>query len=143
MAVAKEPELYACAVGYVGVYDLPMMYKNGDIPQTGSGKNYLRDALGSEGLEETSPARLAERIVAPVLLVAGGADERTPIEQTEAMERALKAVGRPPQTLYKRTEGHGFYDEANRLELQQTVLAFLDRHIGSGWKATASTPAAR
>lgn len=143
MAAAKEPELYACAVGYVGVYDLPMMYKNGDIPQTGSGKNYLRDALGSEGLEETSPARLAERIVAPVLLVAGGADERTPIEQTEAMERALKAVGRPPQTLYKRTEGHGFYDEANRLELQQTVLAFLDRHIGSGWKATASTPAAR
>jgi dipeptidyl aminopeptidase/acylaminoacyl peptidase len=137
MAVAKEPDLYACAVGYVGVYDLPMMYKNGDIPQRGSGKNYLKDAVGSEGLEETSPARLAANITAPVLLVAGGADERTPIEQTYAMERALKAAGRPPQTLYKRTEGHGFYEDANRLEFQQTLLTFLDRHIGSGSKAAA------
>ena len=25
MGVAKEPSLYACAVGYVGVYDLPKM----------------------------------------------------------------------------------------------------------------------
>jgi dipeptidyl aminopeptidase/acylaminoacyl peptidase len=141
MAVAKEPDLYACAVGYVGVYDLPMMYKNGDIPQRNSGKNYLRDALGREGLEETSPSRLANRITAPVLLVAGGADERTPIEQTYVMERALKAVGRPPQTLYKRTEGHGFYEDGNRLELQQTLLAFLERHIGSG-KVEVGAPSA-
>ena len=50
---------------------------------------------------------------------------------------SLEAVGRPPETLYKRTEGHGFYDQANRLELQQTLLAFLDRHIGDGRKKAA------
>ena len=34
MGAAKEPTLYQCAVGYVGIYDLNMMFHKGDIIRT-------------------------------------------------------------------------------------------------------------
>jgi dipeptidyl aminopeptidase/acylaminoacyl peptidase len=139
MGVAKEPNLYQCAIGYVGVYDLEMMYGRGDIQERMTGKNYLRDWVGTEGIAENSPANLAGRIKAPVFLAAGGEDERTPIEQSEKMERALKGAGVPVETLYYRTEGHGFYKLEHRRELYQRMLAFLSRHIGGGI-AKAGTP---
>jgi dipeptidyl aminopeptidase/acylaminoacyl peptidase len=137
MGAAKEPELYACAVGYVGVYDLEMMFRRGDIPQRFSGLNYLKERLGEEGLAETSPVNLAARIQVPVFLAAGGEDVRTPIEQTEAMERALERAGKTVETLYVREAGHGFYSVDNNLKLQTQLLAFLDRHIGAGRSSAA------
>lgn len=134
MGVAKEPDLYRCAIGYVGVYDLAMMYSNGDIPQSYSGKNYLTMALGKDGLAEMSPVNVADRIKVPVLLAAGGADERAPVEHTEAMERALKAAGVPVDTLIYRDEGHGFFKYEHRLEYYTKVLDFLDKHIGQSAK---------
>lgn len=132
MAVAKEPSLYRCAVGYVGVYDLPMMHRRGDIPQRLSGENFLKDALGTEGLEETSPNRLASRIKVPVFLAAGGEDKRAPQDHSEAMERALREAGGQVETLYYPTEGHGFYKDEHRREYYTRLLAFLSRHLGGG-----------
>lgn len=141
MGVVKEPDLYRCAVGYVGVYDLPTMHTHGDIQQTSSGENYVEEWIGPrDQLGEVSPNRLASRIKVPVFLAAGGEDERTPIAHSEMMERALKAAGVPVETMYVSTEGHGFYKEANRREYYTRLLAFLARHLGG---QTASAPAAK
>jgi dipeptidyl aminopeptidase/acylaminoacyl peptidase len=107
------------------------MYSEGDIPQRFSGENYLRDALGKDGLRETSPVNLAGRIKVPIFLAAGGEDQRTPLKQSEAMERALKAAGVPVETLVYPDEGHGFYVPAHQIEFQTRLLAFFDRHIGN------------
>lgn len=131
MAVAKEPALYACAVGNVGVYDLELMHRRGDIPYRFSGRHFLRDALGSEGLREHSPNHLAERIRVPVLLSAGAEDRRAPMAHTERMESALRQAGGQVEALYFKGEGHGFYSPDNELQFQRHLLAFLDRHIGS------------
>ncbi len=140
MGLAREPDLYRCAVGYVGVYDLPTMHTHGDIQRSGSGSSYLRDWLGErDAVAAVSPNRMADRIKAPVLLVAGGEDERTPIEHSYMMERALRQAGVPVETLYVRNEGHGFYLEKNRAEYYTRLLAFLSRHLGG---RTASTTAA-
>jgi len=141
MGAAREPDLYACAVGYIGVYDLEMMQRRGDIPQRASGRNYLKERVGTEGLEEISPVNLADRIKAPVFLAAGGEDQRTPIEQTEAMERALTRAGKSVETLYVREAGHGFGSVKNKLKFNQQLLAFLDRHIGAGSAAAAAADA--
>jgi dipeptidyl aminopeptidase/acylaminoacyl peptidase len=133
MGVAKEPDLYRCAVGYIGVYDLPMMHVRGDIQRRGSGETYLREWLGDRGsLASVSPNRIADRIKAPVFLAAGGEDERAPIEHSKLMERALKQAGVPVETLYYKSEGHGFYVPAHRKEFYERLLAFLGRHIGDG-----------
>ncbi len=133
MGVAKEPAMYRCAVGYVGVYDLPMMHSRGDIQQRGSGETFLNEWIGPKAdIASVSPNRLADRIKVPVFLAAGGEDERAPIEHSKAMEKALLAAGVPVETLYYPTEGHGFYVEANRKEFYARLLAFLGRHIGGG-----------
>lgn len=141
MGVAKEPDLYRCAVGYVGAYDLPTMHTHGDIQQRGSGETYLREWIGSrDELAAVSPNRMADRIKVPVFLAAGGEDQRTPIEHSKMMERALISAGKPVETLYYPNEGHGFYVEANRKAYYEKLLAFLGRHIG-GKVASGATAA--
>ncbi|GAA4861932.1 alpha/beta hydrolase family protein [Luteimonas vadosa] len=132
MGVAKEPALYQCAVGYVGVYDLPTMHTHGDIQNRGSGATYLRDWIGErDALGAVSPNRMADRIKVPVMLAAGGEDERAPIEHSKMMEKALVAAGVPVETLYFPREGHGFYVEANRKAYYSKLLSFLGKHIGA------------
>ena len=129
--VAKEPGLYKCAVGYVGVYDLPTMHMRGDIQEQRSGETYLRQWVGERNeLAAVSPTNMANRIKVPVFLAAGGEDERTPIEHSKMMERRLKTAGVPVETLYYDTEGHGFYTEPHRREFYAKLLDFLARNIG-------------
>lgn len=133
MGVVKEPDLYKCAIGYVGVYSLPMMFEEGDIPSTQSGINYLQQALGTDptDLENRSPAYNVDKIKAALFLVHGGKDERVPIEQAEFLIKQLDKRNYPYELLVKDKEGHGFYKEEHRLELYQKMLLFLDKHIGS------------
>lgn len=131
LGAAREPGLYRCAAGYVGVYDLPLMYSSGDIQRRGSGETWLKDWLGSPAsLAEVSPVNFADRIKVPVFLAAGGEDERAPIQHTKKMEAALKKAGVPVESLYYDTEGHGFYTDPHRREYYAKLLAFLSRSLG-------------
>lgn len=132
MGVAKEPSLYRCAAGYVGVYDLPTMYHAGDVQDTRSGTNYLKTTMGQDDLEAVSPDHLADRIGVPVLLAAGKQDERAPPVHTEMMRDALVKAGKQVQATIYPGEGHGFYLEADREAFYNSLLAFLDHNIGGG-----------
>ena len=133
MAPIREPGLFKCAVGYVGVYDLEMLHTKGDIPRNESGRRYLRRTVGTDKavLRAGSPTALAGKVGIPVLLVAGARDERAVPEQTEAMRDALAKAGNPPvETLIQSGEMHGFYKEENNLALYTKILDFFSRHIG-------------
>ncbi|ENE2728040.1 S9 family peptidase [Stenotrophomonas maltophilia] len=139
MGAAREPGLYQCAAGYVGVYDLRLMFTGGDIQDRDSGMSYLREWLGDPAtLGAVSPVNLAERIRVPVFLAAGGQDKRAPIQHTERMEAALKRAGTPVESLYYKTEGHGFYTQAHRSEYYGKLLAFLSRSLGGKTATTAA-----
>ncbi len=133
MAVAKAPDLFQCAVGASGLYDLEMMLSKGDIDDTRRGRNYLDRAIGSDvsTLRAQSPVALADRIKVPVLLVHGEIDRRTPFAQAKAMKAALEATGNKPEWMPVPKEGHGFYNDANNIAFYQRLEAFLDRHIGA------------
>ncbi|NLC60184.1 MAG: S9 family peptidase [Gammaproteobacteria bacterium] len=131
MGAAREPDLYRCAVGYVGVYDLPRMVR--ENAQMGRwATTWSREWVGddTEALAAVSPDRLAEHIRIPVFLAAGGEDQVAPIAHSESMERALKQAGVPVETLYYRTEGHGFHAVENRRGFYDQLLDFLGRHLG-------------
>lgn len=132
MGVAKEPDLYACAIGNVGVYDMNMMYGRGDIQDRNdqSGVNFLEETLGRGDLKAISPNHLAAQIKVPVLLLAGAEDERAPKEHSEAMLRALAALGKPVELKVYKGEGHGNYLIENQIDFANRVLSFLDKHIG-------------
>lgn len=131
MGVAKEPTLYRCAAGYVGVYDLPMMQRDSGSRARSLG-NWSKDWVGEDqaALAAASPNRIAERIKVPVFLAAGGEDEIAPIEHTRMMQAALNKAGVPVESLYYNTEGHGFYTEPHQREYYSRLLAFLATHLG-------------
>ncbi|GAB1596439.1 alpha/beta hydrolase family protein [Lysobacter claricitrinus] len=142
MGAAKEPDLYRCAAGYVGVYDLPALYTDGEGHKSAYTKNFLADWVGPrEDIAAVSPSRLGDRIKVPVFLAAGGEDETAPIAHTKMMERSLISAGVPVETLYVSTEGHGFYTEEHRREFYTKLLAFLAKNIG-GEVATTSAGSA-
>ncbi len=129
----KEPDLYQCAIGYVGVYDLRLMLTRGDIPDSTWGKNLLAQTLGSNGdvLWANSPASQLDRLKAKVMLVAGGKDERAPPIHSERLRSELQKRKIEPVWIYKPNEGHGFYAEENKVELYTQMLALLDETIGA------------
>lgn len=130
MGVAREPALYRCAIGYVGVYDLPRRLR--DTTRFAEWlKQWSIEWMGERGtLAERSPVNLADRIQVPVYLAAGGADTRAPIAHTRDMERALRRHGVDVETLYYPSEGHGFVTRAHREAYYRQLLAFLSKHLG-------------
>jgi len=127
------PNLFKCTIGASGVYDLPLMHDDGDVPEWVYGEDYLSDVIGNEelNLKNFSPSYNVDKLKAPVLLIHGGADERTPISQAESLEEALKAKDHPYSTFYVDNEYHGFVEESNRLKAFQKIIEFLNDHIGS------------
>lgn len=136
MGVAKEPDLYQCAIGFVGVYDLKTMFKRGDVRERESGVEYMQEILGTNDsdLAARSPARLAANIKVPLVIVAGEEDRRTPPAQSEILVDQLKQAGKEDQieAFYVQPgEGHGFYKVEHNVKLYDTFLSFFERHIGA------------
>ncbi len=131
MLAVREPELLRCTVGYVGVYDLNMMFKKGDIPQGWGGVGYLERVLGTDKsrLDEFSPVNHADRIQANTLLIHGNEDIRAPIAHARAMRRALRAAGKEPGWIELHGSGHGAGSMENKLKLYEGLLSFLDSNL--------------
>jgi len=131
MGAVREPDLYQCAIGSAGVYNLPMMFEEGDIPESKSGLAYLKDAIGDdlEDQKRRSPVFNVDKIKANILLIHGAKDRRVPIEQVESLKQAFDEIGKNYQWLELPFEGHGYYDEGNRLLVYNKVLEFLDKTI--------------
>lgn len=131
-----NPGMYKCAIGYVGVYDMPLLRK--DIHDGGSKRSErVNDRLiGTDPkvLAAASPALRAGEIKVPVMLVHGRADKTADFNQYKVMESALKAVGKPAETFVPAGEGHGFYKPENVTELYKRMEIFLDKHIGPNAK---------
>ena len=132
MTVIREPDLYKCTIGFVGVYDLNMMFKEGDIPETESGLNYLDMALPNTEEERNaqSPVHLVNKLKVPVFIIQGGKDVRVPPKQAYALRDALEERDHPYEWMFKDSEGHGFYKPENNIERWTRMLTFLDKHIG-------------
>lgn len=131
MGLAKEPDLYRCAAGSIGVYDLPTFYTDDITRDSKSGRNFVSEWIGpKDALAAVSPNRLANWIKAPVFLAAGGEDEIAPIRHTQMMEKALRAADVPVEAVYYPTEGHGFYKLENARDYYGKLLTFFQRHLG-------------
>jgi dipeptidyl aminopeptidase/acylaminoacyl peptidase len=136
LEAVRSPDRYKCVVAAFAVTDFGAL-----IDSPSSIYNYSRytpayyrrllgDAIDDPAaMQRISPARNANAIRAPVLLIAGAEDWIAPIAQTRAMQRALERAGNPPRMLIKGNEGHGFRSPAARIEESETILDFLKTHL--------------
>lgn len=140
-SVVREPDLYRCAVGYVGLYNMSLWMKDSDVAESEWGRNYQRDVFPDteSGRAAQSPAFNVDRIKAAVMLVHGAKDPRVPISQYDFLLDRLQKAGKPPEvTIVEEKEGHGFYDYDNQVDLYTALEAFLGKHIGKPRAATGA-----
>jgi dipeptidyl aminopeptidase/acylaminoacyl peptidase len=131
MGAAREPDLYRCAIGYAGVYDLQLIRESGDASDSSFDRSYWDRVLGSDvaKLRAQSPVYNAQSIKAPVLLIHGKADETADYEHAKRMRAALEQNQKKFEWLALGAEGHGIYDEESRREVYERILQFLDANL--------------
>ncbi len=125
-SVIREPDLYKCTVGFVGVYDLALMKSAGDIPESQSGINYLNRVL-PDG-DSQSPVKNVDKIKVPVFIIQGEEDVRVPKEHAFALREELEKRNKPYEWMMKSGEAHGFYKEENNVERWTAMIEFFDKH---------------
>jgi len=132
-SIIREPDLYKCSIGYVGVYDLKKMKNCGDTVSKGGhqGQKYLTKVNGKDTteLEDFSPAYNTDKIKAKVFLAHGEDDVRVPMCQLNSLVKGLKKSGVDYEVM-TRDEGHGYHDPKNRKDFYTRLLSFLDENIG-------------
>ena len=129
-AAIREPDMFKCAVGNHGLYDLALMW-NGQIPAVPISPWLLRAAIGDdiETLASVSPANNADKLKIPVFLSHGGKDGDAPPRQHQAMVRALQREEAEFVNLDEIGNNHGFRGPENRVKLYKEILDFVDKHI--------------
>jgi dipeptidyl aminopeptidase/acylaminoacyl peptidase len=132
MGLVKTPELYRCAVSFAGVTDLPDLiafesdYLGGDEAAERQFGSAWRDR---DRLRATSPARQAERVQAPVLLVHGDADRVVPVEQSRDMAKALRRANKSVRYIEQEGGDHQLSRNIHRVEFFKAMEAFLDEQL--------------
>ena len=134
MSAALEPDLYQCAIGHVGVYDMEMMFEKGDIPDQRGGPEYLGLVLSTDGElhKQQSPVYHVDKIKADLLISYGLRDDRAPPAQSRRLIDELEAAGKSFKIREERREGHGFVDVNTRASFYKEILAFFDANLGAG-----------
>lgn len=132
--VTFTPELYACAVDYVGVSNLFTFMKT--IPPYW--KPFLESMYEMVGNPETdkemltaaSPVFHVDKIRAPLMVIQGAKDPRVNIDEANQIVEALRSRGIDVPYIVKENEGHGFRNEENRFEVYEAMEAFFAKHLG-------------
>ncbi|MCB1693245.1 MAG: S9 family peptidase, partial [Pseudomonadales bacterium] len=126
-----EPDMYACVVANAGIYDLSLLYTQGDIEEFYFGESFLEEKIGrdEETLKRFSPVYGVARLKAPIFIAHGAEDERAPLVHAERLRKALDDAHKPYEWFVRKHERHGFYDIANRVEFLEAAIAFMHKHI--------------
>lgn len=131
--VAFTPDLYACAVDYVGVSNM-FTFMNTIPPYWEPFKKQMYELVGdpvkdSALLAEVSPALHVGNIKAPLFIAQGANDPRVNKAESDQVVEALKKRGVAVEYMVKNDEGHGFANENNRIDFYKAMEKFFDKHL--------------
>lgn len=133
--ITFTPELYACAVDYVGVSNLftfmetippywkpylDMMYEMVGDPNNEADRKMMKAA---------SPVFHIDKIRCPLFVVQGAKDPRVNVEEANQIVKALQENNIEVPYLLKENEGHGFRNEENRFEFYRAFCGFLKTYL--------------
>ncbi|NOX68644.1 MAG: prolyl oligopeptidase family serine peptidase [Gammaproteobacteria bacterium] len=104
------PKLYNCVVANAGIYDLPLMYRKGDIESRYLGDEYLEKTIGrdKDELKRFSPVNRVALLERPIFIAHGKMDDRAPFEHAKRLRKALDKNNKQYEWFVKRREAHGF-----------------------------------
>jgi dipeptidyl aminopeptidase/acylaminoacyl peptidase len=132
------PDLYACAMSFAGVSDLPEMLhsERGDHGEQSASVSFWASRIGNvfddtDRMKATSPDRNAEKVKCPILLMHGEGDTTVHINQSEHEYDALKSAGKDVQFIRFAGEDHYLNFSDTRIRMLTELEAFLKKNIGN------------
>jgi len=133
--VTVQQGLYRCAVSVAGLSDLNafLFWREEKFGQTGQVDRIDHlfmgvTSAGDSSLRSLSPAHLASRADAPVLLVHGKDDTVVPIEQSLIMRDALSGAGKPVELVLLTGEDHWLSKAATRTQMLEESVSFVEKY---------------
>lgn len=137
MGIANHPDLFQCAVNWVGVTSIPLLYESSwSNDYSAEWQNYGMPMLigdpikDAEQLRNNSPVHVAAKIQKPLLLAYGGADRRVPIAHGKQFYNEVIKHNAKVEWITYPEEGHGWKLESTRFDFWQRVEKFLQENIG-------------
>ena len=134
LALGKRPELWAAGIAGIAIADWTMLYEDSaDVM-----KGYCAAILGGTPAEKpeqyaaSSPITYAAQVTAPVLIIQGRNDARTPARPIQVYEARLRELGKPVEVHWFET-GHGgaFIDAEQGIRHMERMLAFARRVLAA------------
>lgn len=136
--ITFTPELYACAIDYVGVSNLFTFFES--FPEYWKpflGKVYKMVGHPEEDKDmmySSSPVNFVDKIVTPLFVAQGSNDPRVKKAESDQIVEALKKRGIDIEYMVKDNEGHGFRNEENKMEFYHAMERFLLEHIPNSYR---------
>ncbi len=131
-AATRTPDKFDAAVAMRGAYS-----KTRTLAETDRlGKIFTITGHGGTPEERPDSYRSSEtldrlgQLKAPVLLLHGEQDRRVPFLHYEFAVAELERLGKEFDHHSYPTEGHGFRDPANRVDMYRRLEQFFERHLG-------------
>jgi dipeptidyl aminopeptidase/acylaminoacyl peptidase len=141
LALSHAPELFRFGLAAQPPTDFAHNLRQSVLAPPQPGKPSLRQMLAQVGIDPDQPAQLAAiardapirhtaQVRAPLLLVAGGQDERVDVEAVIDYTARLQALGKPVSLLLDPDEGHNPRNPLARRAQQHLLLQMLHRYLG-------------
>ena len=125
--------IYRCAVSIAGPSNMKRMIDfesvNSGYNRKSSGVLYWKQFMGDPArYDEISPDQQAARADCPIMLIHGNDDTVVPIDQSQHMQRALKAAGKTVEFVTYKGQDHWESYESSRIAMMKAALGFLDKY---------------
>ena len=125
--IAKDPDLYRCAVSIAGVANLRREVN--DFGGYLYGGKYRDDwKRMTPDFPAVSPINAIDRIKVPLLLIHGKKDITVDYGQSSSMHGRMKDAGKQVELVALPLADHHFTRQADRVALLQSIEAFLAKH---------------
>jgi dipeptidyl aminopeptidase/acylaminoacyl peptidase len=131
MLAMLHPDDYQCVISMFGVYDLPLLFNSTNATLVPEMQQALRLVLGdnNDALKQVSPFYMAEKLKAPLLLIAGKRDKIAWFEQSDRMAYRLKQLDKDVETLFCKNSAHGHQYYKDYWHQFDAISAFLLRRL--------------
>lgn len=137
MGLAKDPDLWKCGTPFVAVTDL-FLFQN--VPYSDISlasyffQNEFKKLVGDssddkEMFTKYSPALLADRVKAPVLITMGSSDMRVPQVHGDSYVSALRSAGKKVEYVVYNGEGHGYNKDENVADFYKRLEKFFAENL--------------
>jgi dipeptidyl aminopeptidase/acylaminoacyl peptidase len=130
--ITRQPRLWAAGVSLYGPANLNTLVTA--MPPSWAGTlaahfGDLSDPAVADDLRRRSPLTYADQIAAPLLVIQGANDPRTPQAESDQIIVAARANGADVEYIVFEDEGHGFTTRDNDIRAHDAITNFLAKRL--------------